>query len=460
MIVSRYMEFLRLDPEQSFVWNSVFGNPMLTSDCLASYLWDRQCSDDPKINLTEIRDEFELSDSEVKELVNELIDAHIIVESSEDEDREIANLFFKYNQLGTNKVRSLSLIMSEECNFRCKYCIHFANSNHRYNPEKFMKEDLAKKAIDDYLEIAKRNKLDEAYINFGGGEPLLNWKTISTLLDYIEDRRKSSPIPIKLGINTNISLMTEEIAKKLIAHNVEIAASLDGFRKGNNAVRLSKDLTGTYDRIMNGFRILSVLGRPLNGFAMTVTEDNFSDVSKDLIKWGIKHNMTEIRIDVDVVGMVNLPVKEIARKLTAVRKYAKKHGVSVIGFWSRAAENMGLNPEVSDIGFCGGERGNSLCVAPSGQVFPCGYSNYELCTASSILDIANSQAYQNLLSRRNLLKAKNCKGCPILGFCRGGCLITQEANQGTSSDKIKRMCELYRLMTYSILRESVDVDFT
>jgi YD repeat-containing protein len=74
----------------------------------------------------------------------------------------------------------------------------------------------------------------------------------------------------------------------------------------------------------------------------------------------------------DVVGIVNVPMDEIIERLTRVRKYAAEKGISIIGFWSRPAENLGLIPEEEDIGFCGGERGNSLCVAPSGQVFPCG----------------------------------------------------------------------------------------
>lgn len=458
MIVSRYIHSLRLDANCSVMWHSVFGRPIVYPEDFAKYLLEAQ-QQTTEFDCLAMNKKFDLDDEYAASLISELIDAYVLVDSDEKEEQEINALFVKHNKPNANKVKSLSLIMSEECNFRCKYCIHFANSNHRYNPEKFMKVDVAKKAIDDYLKIAVSNHLDEAYINFGGGEPLLNWKTISILLDYIEEYRKNFPIPIRLGINTNISLITEEIARKLIQHDVEIAASLDGFKKGNDSVRLSKNLEGTYDSIIKGFRLLHDFGHPLNGFAMTVTEDNFCDVSKELIDWAISLNMTEVRIDIDVVGLVNLPIEEVAERLIEVRTYAKKHNVSVIGFWSRAAENMGLIPEEEDIGFCGGERGNSLCVAPSGQVFPCGYSNYELCKSSDILNIASSEAYKKLLTKRNLLRLDKCKKCPIYGFCRGGCLITQEANRNSENGKIDKMCQLYTSMTYAILHESADMDF-
>lgn len=467
--VSRYLKTIPYDEETSIIWHSIFGRPMLVSNFLVENLVGTppgQLFDSVKVFGQYKKDCLgcvQITDHLVKQTIDDLVDAHILnfaYDAMDPEKADVEELFCKHNPQcvrdnnGTSKVRSLSLIMSEECQFRCKYCIHFANSKHYYNPEKFMSEDVAKSSIDQYFNIIAKNGTKEAYINFGGGEPLLNWKMIEKLLPYIKECSESFNIPVKMGINTNLGLLTPKIAKKLIEYNVEIAASLDGAKESNDSVRLTKDLNGTYDQIMRGFKIMQDLGRPLDGFAMTVTEDNFSGISESLIDWAASLGMKEVRIDIDVVGMVNIPVNKIVKRLSEIRRYAKKKGISVIGFWSRAAENMGLIPENEDVGFCGGERGNSLCVAPSGQVFPCGYSNYELCKHSEIKDIHQSPAYDKLLKRRNLLEMAECQDCPILGFCRGGCMITREAGGGQA--KISRMCELYTGMTYEILRESVE----
>ena len=388
------------------------------------------------------------------ETYDTLVEAHILVLSHEQEEKDIKDLYLIHNKPGASKVKSLSLIMSEECPFRCTYCIHFANSKHYYNPEKMMTEEVAKKSIDEYFASIMANNQPSGYVNFGGGEPLLNYPTIAKLLPYIDDYRKKLGIPIRISINTNLSLLTKEMAENFIKYDVEIAASLDGTKEGNDKVRLTKDLKGTYDRIINGFNILEELGRPFKSFAMTVTEANFSDVDTEIIDWATSKGMTEVRIDIDIVGMVNVPIPTIVEKLMAVRKYAKQKNISVIGFWSRPAENMGLTPELDDIGFCGGERGNSVCVAPSGQVFPCGYSNYLIGFYESISKIQSNDLYQTLLQRRNLLKLDGCKNCPILGFCRGGCLITREANE--TDEKQKTMCEFYVAMTKEIIRESAE----
>ena len=449
--VSRFMQSISYDDDFSIIWHALYGNPMVVSKSLAESLESIKNS----AAIMEYKD-----DPDSAEYKKALKSAHILIRHPVEDDTAMNELYRLHNRKQgeisfPNKAKYLSLIMSEECPFRCKYCIHFANSKHYYNQEKMMPEETAKHAIDYYLKIVKDNDLEEAYINFGGGEPLLNWQTIEKILPYIDEQSKKLSIPVKLGINTNLSLLTKEMAQKLVEYNVEIAASLDGTKNGNDVVRLDKNLNGTYEKILKGFQVLAELGHPLDGFAMTVTEDNFFDIDTPIIDWAHARNMHEVRIDIDVVGMINIPVEEIAYRLIKVRRYAKSKGISVIGFWSRPAENLGLDPEEEDIGFCGGERGNSLCVAPSGQVFPCGYSNYELGTVEDIPNINRNTPYQLLLYFRNLRTKNFCIDCPILGFCRGGCMITQEANK-SSTEKMHRMCELYRSMTYAILRESAE----
>lgn len=460
MIISRYVNFSEQDEEMSYIWHSIFGNPIMASKKLADFLKRKQGGIDKEISITEMTDLFEINTQDALEILQQLRDDHFVVGSKFIERSEISQLFEIHNQPGRNKVKYLSLIMSEECNFRCKYCIHFSNSNHAFDKEKFMTEALARKAIDIYINLALGNNLSEAYINFGGGEPLMNSKTVLKTLEYIAQVRKNIPIPIKVSINTNASLITDDIANALIFHGVDIAVSLDGLEKGNNSVRLSKNLNGTYDQIIKGFTILKKNGYTIDGFAMTVTEENFDNVTTELIDWAALNKMKEVRIDIDVVGTVNIPVPKIVNRLMSIRSYGKTFGISVIGFWSRPAENMGLNPEKEDIGFCGAERGNSLCVSPSGKIYPCGYSNYILCSIEEMGTISALDPYKTLLQNRDLLHNNYCQDCSILGFCRGGCLITHEANNFSVSDKISRMCEFYRLMTLAIIRESADGTLT
>ena len=76
--------------------------------------------------------------------------------------------------------------------------------------------------------------------------------------------------------------------------------------------------------------------------------------------------------------------------------------------------------------------------------------------ATEILEISKNKKYQALLSNRNLERSvEKCKRCPIFGFCRGGCLITREAN-GEFSEKESSMCELYVEMTKEIIFQQIE----
>ena len=212
MYVSKYFYFTHQDIGTSTIWNSVFGRPMLVPNEFVEFLAHRKA-----VGLEVTPSDFD------EETYDTLVEAHILVSSHEQEKKDIEALFTEHNKLNTSKVKSLSLIMSEECPFRCTYCIHFANSKHYYNPEKMMTEEVAKKSIDEYFVSITENNQPSGYINFGGGEPLLNYPTIAKLLPYIDNYRKKLDIPIRISINTNLSLLTREMAENFIKYDVEIA---------------------------------------------------------------------------------------------------------------------------------------------------------------------------------------------------------------------------------------------
>jgi len=352
----------------------------------------------------------------------------------------------------------LELIMSEVCNFRCTYCIHFNNletSDRINNPKKFMRFEMAKETVDRYLEILRRHGKYIAEINFGGGEPLLAWPVIKQVLEYCRIVY-GSEFEFHFSINTNASLITLEVAEILKEHRVKVASSLDGLREGNNRVRLTKSGGGTFSRIMHGFDVLTQVGYPLDGIAVTVTEKNFHELDEMIIDWAADRGMKNVRIDIDVVGMVEIPIEDVVAKLMRIRRYAAECSIDVPGFWSRPAENLNESTLESRVAFCGAVRGNSMCVGPSGNIYGCGYSTTQLGNLPEIQSFHTpGAAYYHFVKDHLIGTMEMCKGCVIEGQCGGGCNITQEFARATKTTKIERMCDFYRRMTQEILREQL-----
>jgi uncharacterized protein len=240
---------------------------------------------------------------------------------------------------------------------------------------------MARSALEQFLAVLRRHNKRAATINFGGGEPLLAWDVIQQVLAYCADRY-AGEFDFRFSINTNASLMTPAIAEALKRYRVEIASSLDGLKDGNDRVRLTRGGKGTFASILKGFDTLAAAGHPLEGIAVTVNEQNLPELDERIIDWATKRDMMEVRIDIDVIDMVSIPLEEIIERLMRIRRYARSKGIEVAGFWSRPAENLNDSTLTSDVAFCGAVRGNSMCISPSGNIYGCGYSTTQLRSGS------------------------------------------------------------------------------
>ena len=442
------------DGDLAVIWHSLFGYPKIISIETLEFL---EIFSKPKMISSCFSEK--PSDEDLK-AIRELIDGYFLVPDRFNDRAFLEGEMKKRERsiIDGSMINYLELIMSEVCNFRCTYCIHFNNletSNRINNPKKIMRFVMAKEIVDWYIGILRMHKKNIAEINFGGGEPLLAWLDIKEILKYCYVAY-GSEFKINFSINTNASLITQEIAKVLKEYRVKIASSLDGLRKGNDSVRMTKSGSGTFSEIVHGFKILSQAEYPIDGIAVTVTKRNFHELNKSIIDWAVANGMKNVRVDIDVIGMVEVPVKDIIEKLMRIRCYASEQGIDVPGFWSRPAENLNESTLNSYVAFCGAVRGNSVCASPSGNIYGCGYSNIQLGNISELKSFyAPESAYYHFVKNRFTGATKMCKGCMIEGQCGGGCNITQEFTLVAKTAKIERMCNFYRNMTQEILLEQL-----
>jgi len=452
LVRSRFIRVIQ-DGDKFIIWHSLFGRPKIVSREMKEFL---ELFSSPR-TLNSIYDEYELEQNEEIH-IKEMIADYYLIPKGFNERAFLAEKNKAREQFVTNGslINYLELIMSEACNFHCTYCIHFSNletSGRINNPNKFMHFEVAKKAVDYYLAVLRQHAKKTAEINFGGGEPLLAWPIIEQILDYCVITH-GQEFAFDFSINTNASLITSEIAKKLKEFHVEVASSLDGLREGNDRVRLTKSGKGTFNAILKGFDVLAAQDYPLNSIAVTVNENNFSYLDEKLIDWAFEHKMSELRIDIDVINMVEIPIREIVRKLMRLKEYAGRHEIEIVGFWSRPAENLNDSSLEVYVAFCGAIRGNSICVSPSGNIYSCGYSTAQIGTLDQIKSFHVSGGKYHCFVRDHFVGAvEMCRGCMIEGQCGGGCNITREFARATKTSKIDRMCDFYRQMTHELLIE-------
>ncbi len=454
LVKSQFVQVVR-NSDKAIIWHSLFGNPKIVSGDTIMLL---NVFSSPR-SLSSILREYNVGENG-KEAIQNLIASHYLIYKDFDEREFLAKCMQEREKsiIDGSLINYLELIMSEECNFRCIYCIHFNNlgtSDRIKNPKKFITIEVAGEAVDRYIEILRQHEKNTAKVNFGGGEPLLAWPVIERVLEYCQ-LNYGKKFAFRFSINTNASLITPEIAKKLKEYRVKIASSIDGLRDGNDRVRLTKSGGGTFKAIMRGFENLVKQGYPMKSIAVTVNEQNFPSLDEKIIDWAIGQQMREVRIDIDVIGMVEIPVEDIVARLMRIRRYAKKRGIEIAGFWSRPVENLNDSTLDAHVAFCGAVRGNSMCVSPSGNIYGCGYSTIQLGTLDQIkLFHVPESKYHRFIRNRLTGTIEMCEGCMIEGQCGGGCNITQEFARATKTAKIERMCDFYRQMTHELLLEEL-----
>lgn len=441
--------------KKAVIYHSLFGNPNIITPPTLEFL---KVFDQPH-SLADIKRDFDIKG--LDEAMQILIDGFFLNPVDFDEREHLGKFMESYKRkIRTGQlINFLSLVVSESCNFSCSYCFADKGSvgnNPSCRRRKLMDFKTAQKAVDVFFELMKRCGKQDVTINFGGGEPLLNFRVIRQILAYI-GRRYSTRYNINFVLNTNCSKITNGVALILKQNKVSIAASLDGLRDGNDAVRIYRDGRGTFDDILEGWKTLREAGIYLDGFMATVNQANFHLINEHLIDFAHSNQMKDVRIDIDVIHQINIPLKVIVGKLLTLRRYGSKLGVMVHGFWDRPLENLFNSSFLRDFtAFCGGIRGNSFVVDAGGNVYLCGYSLERLgnifVESPSKIFCSQNRYYQIISSRMpgNML---GCSGCAIEGQCAGGCYVAFETDRRQKSGVVARNCKLYRTMTKELLKD-------
>jgi len=120
---------------------------------------------------------------EIPEEIYDLKSSGFLAEKSSVE--EVRHAYSPYlDYFLQRKLSRITLQLTQECNFRCKYCIYSEESNarQRNHSHQHMDWQTAKKAVD----FLWRHSVDSNRINIGfyGGEPLLEITLIKKIVDY------------------------------------------------------------------------------------------------------------------------------------------------------------------------------------------------------------------------------------------------------------------------------------
>lgn len=325
-------------------------------------------------------------------------------------------------------IRVMVLHMTDYCNLRCKYCFIEGGQPQHYK-RKVMNASTAHAAVDKFMEIVRRseNETNRPTVVFYGGEPLSNWNCVESTLDYLDTVERENGFRFDKVVITNGTLITPSMVEVLKRYQVMVSVSLDGIEAVHNANRIDYRGEGSFQRAVDGIRILKTGGiEPA--------------VSCVLAQEGIGKCEESIRFLVEELGITGLgfnhvsiipglnyydPVYEegFARSIIQVQELIQEKFPFVYERRMGHKVNMFIDKQLirSDCTGCG----EQISVSPLGEIGICqGYMGSRKTFSHTVFEADyfpdEDEVFQEW-SNRSPLNIEACTHCPALATCGGGC---------------------------------------
>lgn len=182
------------------------------------------------------------------------------------------------------KDKSVTFVVTEECQLRCKYCYLVGKNSHGR-----MSNYTARRIVDWVLSEELIKDADRVILDFIGGEPLLEIDLIKDTVSYAYEQmqKKKSPwadnFRIRItsnGISYNSPKVQEFIHK--YKKQVDISISIDGTKEKHDENRIFADGKGSYTTILPNIKLWTKqFSRPAT--KMTISHEDLPYVKDSLI---------------------------------------------------------------------------------------------------------------------------------------------------------------------------------
>ena len=377
--------------------------------------------------------------AEISEALGEL---HELIEAEELFTEDIISVpSFKSHGV----VKSLCFMVAQDCNLRCKYCFGDAGT---FGHRAIMSEEVGIAAV-DFL-IKKSGIRKHCEIDFFGGEPLLNFRTVQAVTEYVRSREKTTNKIFKLTLTTNGMLLDDKKIAWLNENNISVVLSLDGRKNIHDAMRPDISGNGSYERVIKNFKKL-VDSRGGENYYLRGTYTNKNlDFAEDVLSIADNgFNILSVEPVVLKDSELALTEKDLPRifaeydKLTKIYLSRHREGRGFNFFHFNVDLNNG--PCVAKrLAGCGAGH-EYFAVAENGDLYPChqfvGRDKYKL---GDIYNGVTAEHWTKYFRDSNVLTKSKCKDCWAKFFCSGGCHANADLFNGDIREPYEIGCAIQK----------------
>ncbi len=159
------------------------------------------------------------------------------------------------------RITSFLVKVASRCNLACDYCYMYEHSDQSWRDQPaLMSEWVRKKLAERVGEYARQEGLERLVVVFHGGEPLLAGADVIAETARWIKRSVPSLTRVDFSLQTNGTLLNEEVIDRLASEGVSISLSIDGPRRANDLHRLDRRGQSSFPQTLRALELLE--GRP------------------------------------------------------------------------------------------------------------------------------------------------------------------------------------------------------
>lgn len=333
-----------------------------------------------------------------------------------------------------NDVYALTILPNNICNFSCSYC--YAAKGHGCDEL----DDETLYAVLDFFIDARRTSRRHLYISFGGGgEPLLSWSKVETVLQYAEKLAENQGIIIHYSFASNGSIINDRIINAIFEYNIKTNISFDILEDIQNIQRRHYDkVCKTIDTLLDQ-NILPTINSVITSLNVTRQEEMVKEIARRFPK--LKRLSFDYVVD---ANLCNTPEElqafydRYTEYFFRARETGKQLGISVSSIKYHNLEQIKMRACAG--GFDLTPQGTlSMCffVSSPKEVL---YDDFIYGRVEGGKLVFDTEKFRKLVDV-SANKQEKCLRCFLKWHCAGGCLYHAKSY---SKEMLEIMCHFQR----------------
>lgn len=334
---------------------------------------------------------------------------------------------------------AVTIWVTNDCNLLCEYC-------YVHKKIDYMTIAAAHAAAEFIIKQDMEQNPKRIKVVFSGGEPMLNFKAVQTIMDRLKETAERKPVIYMITTNGTVAPSAEELEyfKKM-----SVSVSLDGMQDSNDRARKFKHTEkGSHAYAEKAILKLKALGIPIR-IRMTVTPENvaaFADNYRYLYRiseqlCAFEPDIGDKRWNQEYLDLFFQQLKEIVDFMIQQSEVQAEEMLC-----SLKGRFFHLRSE------CTGGTG-SFHISAMGKIYPCilatEVEEYELGSVTSGINAEKLEELKKISSQ----VTKDCAGCAFYHHCESKtCKLVNKYYSGSYDTPSVVKCNIQNRM-YRLLME-------